>query len=470
MPKLTTEAHQLAPSMRGEWTLDRCTLTWQANPRGPGLSVQLKTRSATHEVDVFSGADIAAYESIRSKLDARSRYAVDIHMAQYIDRSDLRDALAVRAVRMWDARLRPWLRTTFKAILALRPPLLAVVFLIVVGAGYSSLVWYPQWRTQQLLGLVGSTDGPSQLDLSAAEEQAVRTGAQLLTGVVVVITLLVAYLRTLALERQTASQSEAAATTARLTESGQVTDRFAKAIELLSSDKEDSIAGAVYALERIARDSERDHITVVEVLMAHLRRHATKEAGAAPNPRVQVIMSVLGRRLSGVEDTATARREGPLYQLDLSNLDLSGVKVLSGEFRLADFRGSVLRGAVLRGCHFEGAYFFNSDLEGTDFQYAHFGDYKGRQLGATTSLISMPTPFQGAAVRGTNFFACTGLTYSNFQGARLSGKPRAPTRTPPTWWAKGDTDSPFVVPQGVSEDPLVELGPESEQEKDIPCP
>ena len=53
-----------------------------------------------------------------------------------------------------------------------------------------------------------------------------------------------------------------------LTEQGQVTDRYTKAIEQLGSEKLDVRIGGIYALERIARDSARDHPTVMEVLSA----------------------------------------------------------------------------------------------------------------------------------------------------------------------------------------------------------
>ena len=43
-------------------------------------------------------------------------------------------------------------------------------------------------------------------------------------------------------------------------------DRYAKAIEQLGSSKLDVRLGGIYGLERIAKTSERDHPTVVEVL------------------------------------------------------------------------------------------------------------------------------------------------------------------------------------------------------------
>ena len=52
---------------------------------------------------------------------------------------------------------------------------------------------------------------------------------------------------------------------------GQVTDRYTKAVEQLGSDKLAVRIGGIYALERVARDSERDYPTVIEVLTAFVR-------------------------------------------------------------------------------------------------------------------------------------------------------------------------------------------------------
>src|SRR5215469_6153596 len=63
--------------------------------------------------------------------------------------------------------------------------------------------------------------------------------------------------------------------TVELTEQGQVTDRYTKAIEQLGPDKGlDVRIGGIYALERVARDSPRDHPTVMEVLAAFVREHS----------------------------------------------------------------------------------------------------------------------------------------------------------------------------------------------------
>jgi len=56
-----------------------------------------------------------------------------------------------------------------------------------------------------------------------------------------------------------------------------VTDRYTKAIEQLGSDKRDVRIGGIYALERVARDSPRDHPTVIEVLAAFIREHSREQ-------------------------------------------------------------------------------------------------------------------------------------------------------------------------------------------------
>ena len=95
-----------------------------------------------------------------------------------------------------------------------------------------------------------------------------------------------------------------------LSREGQVTDRYTKAIEQLGSDKLDVRIGGIYALERIARDSARDHPTVMEVLSAFIREHSREQWPPLPaddqsdadsearttRPDVQAAVTVIGRR------------------------------------------------------------------------------------------------------------------------------------------------------------------------------
>ena len=62
--------------------------------------------------------------------------------------------------------------------------------------------------------------------------------------------------------------------TVQIAQEGQITERFARAIGQLGDTKLEVRLGGIYALERIARDSTRDHWTIMEVLTAYVRENA----------------------------------------------------------------------------------------------------------------------------------------------------------------------------------------------------
>lgn len=74
---------------------------------------------------------------------------------------------------------------------------------------------------------------------------------------------------------ETRNQREADRAQTDLDRQGQLTDRFSKAIEQLGSDKLQIRLGGIYALERIAHDSERDYPTVRNVLTTFVREETT---------------------------------------------------------------------------------------------------------------------------------------------------------------------------------------------------
>jgi len=59
-----------------------------------------------------------------------------------------------------------------------------------------------------------------------------------------------------------------------LAREGQLTERFTRAVDQLGSEHLDVRLGGIYALERIARDSPPDRVTIEEVLTAFVRGHA----------------------------------------------------------------------------------------------------------------------------------------------------------------------------------------------------
>ena len=100
-----------------------------------------------------------------------------------------------------------------------------------------------------------------------------------------------------------------------LSREGQVTDRYTKAIEQLGSDKLDVRIGGIYALERVARDSAKDHPTVMEVLTAFIREHSREpwpppDTGSSARPRRAHRTSGRPESRAGTRTIDTARRSG----------------------------------------------------------------------------------------------------------------------------------------------------------------
>ena len=118
-----------------------------------------------------------------------------------------------------------------------------------------------------------------------------------------------------------------------LTEQGQVTDRYTKAIEQLGSAKLDLRIGGIYALERVSRDSARDHPTVMEVLSAFIREHSHDQWPPCPGgeaderttrPDVQAAITVIGRRDPKRDIQCIAFTGADLTGANLFNADLNG--------------------------------------------------------------------------------------------------------------------------------------------------
>uniref|UniRef100_UPI001177ECCC pentapeptide repeat-containing protein n=1 Tax=Calothrix rhizosoleniae TaxID=888997 RepID=UPI001177ECCC len=63
----------------------------------------------------------------------------------------------------------------------------------------------------------------------------------------------------------------------KIAEDKQITERFSKAIEQLGSEKIEVRLGAIYTLERIAKDSPKDHWTIMEILTAFVRHNDAVE-------------------------------------------------------------------------------------------------------------------------------------------------------------------------------------------------
>jgi hypothetical protein len=212
--------------------------------------------------------------------------------------------------------------------------------------------------------------------------------------------------------------------TLELTQQGQLTERFTRAIDQLGSTGDDRNPrlevrlGAISALERIAGDSEKDHWPIMEVLTAYVR-DTTSQAGYKPLPPaggpsvrprydVQAALTVLGRR--------KRTYDGEYRRLDLSWTDLRGIKLIGDQAQLqrAILIGAHLDGAMLAGAHLEGAFLQNAQLPTTVFERAHL-------VGAHLTHANLfGSVLVGADLRGANLRGAD-LSSADLRGADLRG-------------------------------------------------
>lgn len=174
--------------------------------------------------------------------------------------------------------------------------LLWAALAVLVGSTLALFVWYRY----------DATDGrPFDRPPSLDELQAYGTFVAGVVGLLVTWSLL---RRAQAMEEQVRVSAEQL----RLAEQGQITERFARAVEQLGATDEQGEPrlevrlGGIYSLERIARDSQADHWTVMEVLTGYVRHNVKRSAQADPRlihaeagtlrADIQAVLDVIRRR------------------------------------------------------------------------------------------------------------------------------------------------------------------------------
>lgn len=181
---------------------------------------------------------------------------------------------------------------------------------------------------------------------------------------------------------------------------GQVTDRFAKAIAQLGDEKMEIRLGGIYALERIARDSERDYDSIIDVLTAYLRNRARKpitgDIPAEPPSDIQAALTVVARRSRAYNDGETRR------------LNLAGVFIPGANLPHAQFDGAIFVDATLDNANLEGAHLHDADLHGGHLESVKLSsaDLRGANLA-------------GVVLTGGADLAHANLTDANLMSAQM---------------------------------------------------
>lgn len=273
-------------------------------------------------------------------------------------------------------RLRYWIALGLAALLL---PAYFVIFRL------------PIVQAQHLPGSV------SPLERATVENEFRRTMIQLVAGVALAAGLGLTAWRIWVSSRQVT-----------VTEDGQITNRFTEAIRLLASSDLYSRLGAIYALERIARDSAKDHWTIMEVLSAYICKPPAQSPGIVPTNAtegstvsedlradVQAAFTVIARR-------AHWQTEGE-KRLRLSQADLRSARLFEGHLENAIIMSTHLENSFLRGVHLEHAGLLFAQLDGASLDEAHM-----------EAAMCPSTSFRGATLEGAH------LEMASMQGARFS--------------------------------------------------
>ncbi|WP_257232022.1 pentapeptide repeat-containing protein [Streptomyces sp. Rer75] len=204
---------------------------------------------------------------------------------------------------------------------------------------------------------------------------------------------------------------------AELAREGQVTERYVEAIKLLGSEDMTERLGGIYSLERIMRDSEKDHDAVVKVLAAFVRRRAplpsdedAEEAGAASCPAddVQAVITVLGNRPVRSEE----------FRINLASTDLRGANLDGCHFKRAIFNGSRLDGIHAIRVDLENVWIQGASLCDAYLLEGNLDDASGyHTLFAGANLLQ--STLRGATLLHSQF-TDAGLTWANMDGANFS--------------------------------------------------
>ncbi|AUT02351.1 hypothetical protein CLI64_19235 [Nostoc sp. CENA543] len=176
-----------------------------------------------------------------------------------------------------------------------------------------------------------------------------------------------------------------------IAEEKQITERFSKAIEQLESENTHVRIGAIYSLERIAKDSNKDYWQIIEILTTYVRKEShnkPKSSNYSITATIEAAVNILNRR-------ALIFKKGDKYSLDLSGSNLEGLNLkkvtlkrvnLSGaclqnvnfedaelqeaNLENANLSGAILKNAKLNKVNLRKAKLFNTNLEGADLSGA----------------------------------------------------------------------------------------------------
>ncbi|MEZ0140267.1 pentapeptide repeat-containing protein [Microbacterium sp. NRRL B-14842] len=200
------------------------------------------------------------------------------------------------------------------------------------------------------------------------------------------------------------------------------TSRYTEAITQLGSVERSIRLGGIYALERIAFDSMRDHQTILDVLAAYIRGNSPRQEGE-PTPLsedVNAAVSVIGR----LTRLRRGERSIDLARTQLHETDLRGAILVAADLSGADLRGATLVGANLYGADLQRASLINANLRLADLSASRLegADLSSADLSnASLRGARMPMVVARQVSLSNDDLRKTDLSRSNLKGANLTG-------------------------------------------------
>ncbi|AKB31106.1 Pentapeptide repeat family protein [Methanosarcina siciliae HI350] len=276
--------------------------------------------------------------------------------------------------------------------------------------------------------------------MADAENSYRATLAQIFGGIAIAIGLYYTWRRISISEKELkATQKNLAITqkNLRVAQEGQITERFTRAVDQLGNPAMEIRLGGIYALERIANESEKDYWPIMEILTAYVRKNSSIDAIENKNVTllaidiqaneskqkevpetkkialdIQAVLTVLGRRKNTFYD-------GESNSLNLSHSRLQAADLEKANFEGADLEGANLEGANLVMTHLEEANLRNAHLEEADFFETHLqqANLGGAYLEKTyiTNSYLVEASLMGAHLEDADF------RWTHLEGADLVG-------------------------------------------------
>jgi Pentapeptide repeats (8 copies) len=183
---------------------------------------------------------------------------------------------------------------------------------------------------------------------------------------------------------------------------GQITDRFTQAIEQLGSKDLEIRLGGIYSLERTAYEDQDHHWPIMEVLTTYVREHAPRnpdekpDEEKAPEPDIQAVLTVIGRRSKYHRDAEVETKFG--------TINLRGVVLRNANLWKAYLRKAYLREAYLSRANLSEANLHGADLHGADLHEADMtGAYTllsdgSKQIIPNEELVRQTSLLEGATM------------------------------------------------------------------------